>query len=80
MQRGRFAPADVAAIEAGMDKYAVLVLPGQDLTDEQQLEFTKNFQVRCRWALIRPSCRPTCACTAFADTEPRQAEQEAGAG
>ena len=36
-------PADVAAIEAGMDKYAVLVLPGQDMTDEQQLAFTRNF-------------------------------------
>ena len=35
-------PADVAAIEAGMDKYAVLVLPGQDMTDEQQLAFTRN--------------------------------------
>jgi alpha-ketoglutarate-dependent 2,4-dichlorophenoxyacetate dioxygenase len=36
-------PADVAAIEAGMDRYAVLVLPGQDMTDEQQLAFTRNF-------------------------------------
>jgi alpha-ketoglutarate-dependent 2,4-dichlorophenoxyacetate dioxygenase len=34
---------DVAAVEAGMDKYAVLVLPGQDITDEQQLVFTRNF-------------------------------------
>ncbi len=36
-------PADVAAIEAGMDKYAVLVFPGQNLTDEQQMAFTVNF-------------------------------------
>ena len=36
-------PADVAAVEAGMDKYAVLVLPGQNMTDEQQLAFTRNF-------------------------------------
>ena len=36
-------PAEVAAVEAGMDRYAVLVLPGQDLTDEQQLDFTRNF-------------------------------------
>ena len=36
-------PADVAAIEAGMDKYAVLVFPGQQLTDEQQMAFTVNF-------------------------------------
>lgn len=34
---------EVAAVEAGMDKCAVLVLPGQALTDEQQIEFTKNF-------------------------------------
>ena len=36
-------PAEVAAIEAGMDKYAVLVFPGQQLTDEQQMAFTVNF-------------------------------------
>ena len=36
-------PEDVAAIEAGMDKYAVLVFPGQNLTDEQQMAFTVNF-------------------------------------
>ena len=34
---------DVAAIEAGMAAYAVLVFRGQDLTDEQQLAFTLNF-------------------------------------
>src|SRR6266487_2873476 len=34
---------EVAAIDAGMDKYAVLVFHGQDLTDEQQLAFTLNF-------------------------------------
>jgi alpha-ketoglutarate-dependent 2,4-dichlorophenoxyacetate dioxygenase len=33
----------VAAIEAGMDQYAVLVFPGQPLTDQQQLDFTRNF-------------------------------------
>ncbi|MBN9487549.1 MAG: TauD/TfdA family dioxygenase [Alphaproteobacteria bacterium] len=36
-------PAEVAAIEAAMDRYAVLVLPGQDITDEQQLAFSHNF-------------------------------------
>ena len=36
-------PEEVAAIEAGMDKYAVLVFPGQNLTDEQQMAFTVNF-------------------------------------
>jgi alpha-ketoglutarate-dependent 2,4-dichlorophenoxyacetate dioxygenase len=36
-------PQQVADIEAGMDKYAVLVFPGQNLTDEQQMAFTVNF-------------------------------------
>lgn len=35
--------AEIDAINAGMDRYAVLVLPGQDITDEQQLAFTRNF-------------------------------------
>jgi len=35
--------ADVAAIEAGMDAYAVLVFHDQRLTDEQQIAFTLNF-------------------------------------
>src|SRR5690606_7635730 len=34
---------EVAAIEAGMDKHAVLVFPNQDITDEQQTAFTLNF-------------------------------------
>jgi alpha-ketoglutarate-dependent 2,4-dichlorophenoxyacetate dioxygenase len=34
---------EVAAIEAGMDKYAVLVFPNQAVTDEQQMAFTVNF-------------------------------------
>ncbi|HVC63003.1 MAG TPA: TauD/TfdA family dioxygenase [Acetobacteraceae bacterium] len=33
----------VAAIEAGMDRYAVLVFRDQRLTDEQQLAFSRNF-------------------------------------
>jgi alpha-ketoglutarate-dependent 2,4-dichlorophenoxyacetate dioxygenase len=33
----------VAAIEAGMDRYAVLVFRDQPLTDEQQLVFSRNF-------------------------------------
>ncbi len=37
------APADAAAIEAGMDQHAVLVFPGQLVTDEQQMAFTRNF-------------------------------------
>src|ERR1700681_1119548 len=34
---------EVAAIERGMDQYAVLTFPDQPLTDEQQVEFTRNF-------------------------------------
>jgi alpha-ketoglutarate-dependent 2,4-dichlorophenoxyacetate dioxygenase len=34
---------NVAAIEAGMDKHAVLVFRDQRLTDEQQLAFSRNF-------------------------------------
>jgi alpha-ketoglutarate-dependent 2,4-dichlorophenoxyacetate dioxygenase len=35
--------AQVAAIEAGMDRYAVLIFPAQQITDEQQQDFTLNF-------------------------------------
>ncbi len=35
--------ADAAEIEAAMDRYAVLVLPGQEITDEQQYAFSRNF-------------------------------------
>src|SRR5471032_1051198 len=34
---------EVDAVNAGMDRHAVLVLPGQDITDAQQLAFTRNF-------------------------------------
>jgi alpha-ketoglutarate-dependent 2,4-dichlorophenoxyacetate dioxygenase len=34
---------EVAALEAGMDRYAVLVFQGQDITDEQQIAFSRNF-------------------------------------
>jgi len=34
---------DVAAIEAGMDRYAVLVFHDQDISDDQQMAFTRNF-------------------------------------
>jgi alpha-ketoglutarate-dependent 2,4-dichlorophenoxyacetate dioxygenase len=36
-------PDEVAAIEAGMDRYAVLVFHDQKITDEQQMAFSKNF-------------------------------------
>jgi alpha-ketoglutarate-dependent 2,4-dichlorophenoxyacetate dioxygenase len=34
---------EVAAIDAGMDRYAVLVFHGQNITDEQQIAFSRNF-------------------------------------
>jgi alpha-ketoglutarate-dependent 2,4-dichlorophenoxyacetate dioxygenase len=34
---------EVAAIEAGMDQYAVLVFRDQNITDEQQIAFTRHF-------------------------------------
>lgn len=36
-------PAQVAAIEAAMDRYAVLVFPGQHFVDDEQLEFGRQF-------------------------------------
>ena len=37
---------EAADIEAGMDKYAVLLFHGQDITDEQQMAFALNFGER----------------------------------
>jgi len=34
---------EVAAVEAGMDRYAVLVFRDQNISDEQQLAFTRHF-------------------------------------
>src|SRR5579859_1012239 len=34
---------EVAAIEAGMDRWAVTVFHDQDITDEQQIAFSRNF-------------------------------------
>jgi alpha-ketoglutarate-dependent 2,4-dichlorophenoxyacetate dioxygenase len=41
--RAPLSMAEVATIEAGMDRHAVLVFPGQHLTDEQQIGFTRHF-------------------------------------
>src|SRR5436190_2432920 len=41
--RQPLSPDEVAAVERAMDRHAVLVLPGQDITDAQQLAFTRNF-------------------------------------
>ena len=35
---------EAAAIDAGMDHYAVLVFRGQQLTDEQQIAFTPQLR------------------------------------
>ena len=37
------APAEVAAVEAGMDRHAVLLFHDQKITDEQQMAFSRNF-------------------------------------
>jgi alpha-ketoglutarate-dependent 2,4-dichlorophenoxyacetate dioxygenase len=41
--RTKLTPAEVARIEASMDAHAVTILPGQDIDDEQQLAFSRNF-------------------------------------
>lgn len=41
--RKPIAPEDATAIEEGMNEYGVLVLRGQDISDEQQLDFSRNF-------------------------------------
>ena len=37
------APEEAATIEDGMNEYGVLVMRGQDISDEQQVAFTRNF-------------------------------------
>jgi alpha-ketoglutarate-dependent 2,4-dichlorophenoxyacetate dioxygenase len=39
-------PQEAADIEAGMDKYALLIFHGQDITDDQQAAFARNFGER----------------------------------
>ena len=41
--RRPLSPQDVVAIEAGMDEYAVLVFRDQNITDEEQIAFTRHF-------------------------------------
>jgi alpha-ketoglutarate-dependent 2,4-dichlorophenoxyacetate dioxygenase len=56
----KLTPDEVKAVDAGMDRHAVLVLPGQDITDEQQIEFTRNFgplQNGANATLKRPELR-----------------------
>ncbi len=44
--RQQLTPQEASDIEAGMDKYAVLIFHGQDITDDQQLAFARNFGER----------------------------------
>lgn len=41
--RKPLSPEEVRAIEGGMDRYGVLVFHGQDITDDQQIAFSRNF-------------------------------------
>src|SRR5437899_978345 len=41
--RTPMSPEDVVAIDAGMDRHAVLVFRNQRISDDEQLAFTKNF-------------------------------------
>ncbi len=41
--REHLRPEDVARIETGMDRYAVLVFRDQDITNDQQIAFTRYF-------------------------------------
>jgi alpha-ketoglutarate-dependent 2,4-dichlorophenoxyacetate dioxygenase len=41
--RNPLSPEEVAAIEAGMDRYAVLVFRDQNITDDEQIAFTRRF-------------------------------------
>src|SRR3954454_21789181 len=41
--RAPLSRAEIEAIEAGMDRYAVLVFHDQNITDEQQIAFSRNF-------------------------------------
>ena len=41
--RNALGPEEVTAIEAGMDQYAVLVFREQNITDDEQIAFTRHF-------------------------------------
>jgi alpha-ketoglutarate-dependent 2,4-dichlorophenoxyacetate dioxygenase len=41
--RRPLAREEALAVDAGMDRYAVLVFHGQEITDEQQIAFSRNF-------------------------------------
>ncbi|MGK0172489.1 MAG: alpha-ketoglutarate-dependent 2,4-dichlorophenoxyacetate dioxygenase, partial [Gammaproteobacteria bacterium] len=41
--RSPLSRADISAIEEGMDEFAVLVIRGQNISDEQQAAFSQGF-------------------------------------
>jgi alpha-ketoglutarate-dependent 2,4-dichlorophenoxyacetate dioxygenase len=41
--RASLGAQEIEAVDAGMNEYAVLVFRGQDITDQQQLAFTRHF-------------------------------------
>ena len=41
--RKPLAPSEIDAIEAGMNEYAVLIFRDQNLSDEEQIAFTRHF-------------------------------------
>jgi alpha-ketoglutarate-dependent 2,4-dichlorophenoxyacetate dioxygenase len=41
--RSPLSTREIAAVEAGMDEYAVLIFRDQNLTDEEQIAFTRHF-------------------------------------
>src|SRR5580698_9337118 len=41
--RKPLSPEEIDAVEAGMNEYAVLIFRDQDLTDEEQIAFTRHF-------------------------------------
>src|SRR3954466_14710935 len=48
--RAPLSRSDVEAVEAGMDRYAVLVFHDQNISDEQQIAFSRNFGEIENWA------------------------------
>ena len=53
-------PAQAAAIEAGMDRHAVLIFRDQPLTDDQQIAFSRNFGI-VEVTLARQMAKPGAA-------------------
>ena len=74
-------PQEAADIEAGMDKYAVLLFRNQDITDEQQMAFALNFGERenARGGNVTKPERLPPGLGPERRLQPRQGRQAAGA-